>query len=153
MTVNLGFYKLATDVKDPYFATEGSACFDIHFWSNPSKTNNEFLTIDPGQIVQCGTGLILDIPFGYSVRLHPRSGLSYKGLNLANCEGVVDSDYVSEILILLMNNSNHQLSIENGMRIAQGELVKNIPTKLINIHEKPEQKTSRTGGFGSTGEN
>ena len=26
----LKFYKLDPSVKDPYFATEGSACFDIH---------------------------------------------------------------------------------------------------------------------------
>ena len=34
------------------------------------------------------TGLIFDIPEGYSVRLHSRSGLRWKdGIYLTNCEG------------------------------------------------------------------
>jgi dUTP pyrophosphatase len=34
------------------------------------------------------TGLIFDIPEGYSIRIHPRSGMALKyGLILANCRG------------------------------------------------------------------
>jgi dUTP pyrophosphatase len=41
------------------------------------------------------TGLIADIPEGFSVRIHSRSGLAFKqGVYLTNCEGVIDSDYV-----------------------------------------------------------
>ena len=87
----LKYYKLHPDAKDPIYATKGSACFDLHAWlsgverykvrqdtldreiERPLK--NGTLQIFSMERVLVPTGLILDIPEGYSVRLHSRSGL------------------------------------------------------------------------------
>ena len=98
------------------------------------------------------TGIIFDIPEGYSVRLHPRSGLSIKkAFIVANCEGVIDSDYFHEIKALMVNNSDEDILVEHGDRICQAELVKCISHKLEETTDEPQQRTNRVGGLGSTG--
>jgi dUTP pyrophosphatase len=98
------------------------------------------------------TGLIMDIPEGYSVRLHPRSGNALKlGLVLANLEGVIDSDYFDELMVLLWNTTTNGLWINNESRIAQAEMVKQERYLIEETKEKPGKKTDREGGLGSTG--
>ena len=98
------------------------------------------------------TGLIFDIPAGYSVRLHSRSGLAYKeGLYLTNCEGIIDHDYIEPVFAMMTNISQAPKSINNGDRICQAELVEKVYHSLLEIQEPPTQKTERDGGFGSTG--
>ena len=94
----------------------------------------------------------MDIPENHSVRVYPRSGLSSKkGLNLINCVGIIDADYVEEVFIPVYNNSQERLRIYNGERIAQAEMTYNQRPILDFIFEKPVQKSDRSGGFGSTG--
>tara|TARA_R100000458_G_C8221673_1_gene205838 strand:+ start:346 stop:882 length:537 start_codon:yes stop_codon:yes gene_type:complete len=173
----LGYYKSRSGAKDPLFATLGSACFDVsacldpndkvigynrknekyetevkNFWPPRTPSPRPTLNIDPMSRVLVPSGLILDIPRGYSVRLHPRSGLSLKsGVVLANCEGVIDSDYVNELMIMVLNISTETVSIEHGDRIAQAELVENVVCKIGEQLNPPKRKTDRDGGFGSTG--
>lgn len=98
------------------------------------------------------TGVIFDIPKGYSVRLHPRSGLSIKqGFIVANCEGVIDSDYFHEIKALMVNNSDAAITVHHGDRICQAELVRVEPHTIEETNIRPEQRTDRVGGLGSTG--
>ena len=88
----------------------------------------------------------------YSIRLHPRSGLSLKrGLVLANSEGIVDVDYQEEVFVLLTNISGMGQVLKNGDRIAQAEVVSNIPVQFVVLTKKPEKHSERAGGFGSTG--
>jgi dUTP pyrophosphatase len=95
---------------------------------------------------------VFDIPEGYSVRVHARSGMALKqGLVMANAEGVIDWDYVEQTHIMVLNVSNENLFVHNGERIAQGELVPVLQYGIEPIDTKPEQKTTRSGGFGSTG--
>lgn len=158
----LKYYALYDDVSAPVYATAGSACFDIQAYFNVGENilvngknapvgENKFLTLSPGDIALIGTGLILDIPAGHSVRLHPRSGLSaLHGVSLVNCEGVIDSDYVDELKVPLINLGKSSVVISHGQRIAQGEIVQHYQSEVKRIHERPTSKT-RTGGFGSTG--
>ena len=164
----LGFYKLDPIVKDPLFATKGSACFDLHAYipeAGTYKVNQDTLNrtierpIKDGTIqifcmerVLVPTGIIFDIPEGYSVRLHSRSGLAWKdGLYLTNCEGIIDSDYVDPVFAMMTNISQSPKVINNGDRICQAELVETLQHDLTEIKEPPTQKTQRDGGFGSTG--
>ena len=163
----MGFYKLNPTAQAPSFATEGSACFDIHASlidgaevtlyrsfdeiETPTVKHGMF-NIWPGDRVLIPTNLIFDIPDGWSVRIHPRSGLSLKyGLVLVNQEGIIDSDYVEPVFILLTNVSANPQPIHNGDRICQGEMVTSPLYHLTEVTEKPTQKTDRDGGFGSTG--
>jgi dUTP pyrophosphatase len=140
----LGFYKIVADATSPKYATPGSACFDIY-------SLGETWTIPSTEIQAIPTGLIFDIPEGWSVRLHPRSGLSLKGLVLANMEGIIDHDYVDEVKVLVRNVSRYLMTIEPYTRICQAELVPSPQYQLREIPHLPKPKTTRNGGFGSTG--
>lgn len=165
MTV-LKFWRVHTDVKLPKHQTEGSACFDLAFQGYGKNKVTGFnrmnkpverilqgsMTISPGDRMLVPTGLVMDIPKGYSVRLHARSGTSLKqGLVLANAEGIIDSDYVEEVYILLHNISENAQTINFGDRIAQGELIKNEVYEIEETATRPSVKSSRAGGMGSTG--
>ena len=162
----LKIWKTHRDVQIPKHQTTQSACFDLAFqtagkrdFKGYSHMNKPFarelrdrLTIAPGERALIPTGCIMDIPEGYSVRLHARSGTSLKqGLVLANAEGVIDSDYVEEVFVILHNISGNAVTIENGDRIAQAELVKNVEYSVEETPARPLPKTNRAGGFGSTG--
>lgn len=165
--LRLNVYKTHSDVTLPRFGTKQAACFDLSFNSagkmeytgynmyNAPFTRelaNGSIRIMPGDRVLVPTGLIFDIPEGYSVRIHPRSGTSLKqGLILANLEAVIDSDYVHETFVLLTNTSQVDHTINNGDRIAQAELVKKEDYVLWEVFDAPTQKTDRIGGLGSTG--
>jgi dUTP pyrophosphatase len=166
--IALGIFKTHPDVVVPSFATQESACFDIAAFTKNSRTytgydqtNSHFerpisptgsILVMPGERVMVPTGMILNIPKGYSVRLHPRSGLSLKvGLTLANCEAVIDSDYFEELFILVVNNTQLKYHIHHDARIAQGELVEQLNYGIVQLNEKPTQRTDRVGGLGSTG--
>lgn len=162
----LKFWRVHPDVKLPKHQTEGSACFDLSFQGHGKFKVTGFnrmnkpverilqgsMTISPGDRMMVPTGLVMDIPKGYSVRLHARSGTSLKqGLVLANAEGVIDSDYVEEVYILIHNISENAQTINFGDRVAQGELVKNEVYDIEESASRPSVKSSRAGGMGSTG--
>lgn len=165
----LGIFKLHPTVMNPSLATENSACVDVYaFIENKEITvydrynnkstiktdeNSVSIRIGPKERILVPTGIILDIPKHFSVRMHPRSGLAIKkGLALVNCEGVIDSDYVEELMIPLVNTSDISYDIGHQERVAQMELVRTEHFVYNHISERPTQKTNRSGGFGSTGE-
>lgn len=164
----LSIYKTHPSIHIPYFATSQSACFDIAFngagkntYKGYNKNNSEFerpfgqggnIHIMPGDRIMVPTGMIFDIPEGYSVRIHARSGTSLKqGLVLVNAEGVIDADYIQETFVLLTNISENGVTINSGDRIAQAELVKKEEYAIMETTTKPYMKTTRAGGMGSTG--
>jgi dUTP pyrophosphatase len=171
--IMLKYHKLYPDVEAPEFATCGSACFDLraHLSGSPSiqawnpENKSVFLpvvfglnngpisiVIPPLHRISIPTGIIFDIPEGHSVRVHARSGLALKqGLVMVNAEGIVDSDYVEESKLLMQNLSAAPITVNHGDRVAQAELVKDLDYSLDEISERPQQKTTRAGGFGSTG--
>jgi len=174
LTETLKFYRLNENAQIPVFSTKQSACFDIHaslidgediqyYQAISTKSvprrvaldinsSNTFIQLNNMERMLIPTGLIADIPPGFSIRLHSRSGLAFKqGVYLANCEGIIDSDYVDPIFAMVTNISNVPVRIYNGDRICQGELVRCEKYTLNESDEPPSQKTDREGGFGSTG--
>lgn len=158
--LSLGVFKLYEDAKVPEFKTQGAACWDIYTYITDAVTLNgrrqkldsssPWITLSRGDLLLVPTGLILKIPHGYSVRLHPRSGLASIGLTLANCEGIIDSDYTDELQVALIYHGKEPTIIGHQQRIAQGELVRNLQYNINTIYTAPE-KQEREGGFGSTG--
>lgn len=164
----LKVFKCSEKAVVPSYSTHSSACFDIHACievENPIKvfgvdnqedkvsaTDDSSFTLFGFQRALVPTRLKFHIPPGYSLRIHPRSGLALKnGIALANCEGVVDEDYVHEVFVAVHNVSNQPFVIKHGDRIAQAELVKDERTSISVSDEEPTTKTNRVGGFGSTG--
>ncbi len=135
---SLGIFKLHPTVMNPSLATANSACVDVYAfiqnkeisvydrYNNKStiKTDEKSVSIriGPKERILVPTGIILDIPKHFSVRMHPRSGLAIKkGLALVNCEGVIDCDYVEELMIPLVNTSDISYDIGHQERVAQME--------------------------------
>jgi dUTP pyrophosphatase len=176
--MKLKYFKMNEDVTTPKFATEGSACFDIcayikedmeisvYDMSNrkhkrkPEWYNKEHgpklgplvIRLSPAERVLVPTGIIFNIPENHSVRLHTRSSISLKlGLTMPNGEGIIDSDYYHQTFVMLHNASADEVIIKHGDKIAQAELIPNLDYCIEETIDVPEQKTTRVGGFGSTG--
>ena len=133
----------------PTYGSEEAACFDIYAclegWS---------VTLNAKEPVLIPTGLIFEVPPGYSMRIHPRSGMAFKnGVVLANQEGVIDSDYRGELMIALILDrpEGEEFTIYQGERIAQGEIVKTGPKCQFQEVEELSESARGAGGFGSTG--
>ena len=169
----LEYFKDNPYIPDPNFQTKMAACFDLAAYIpknekvkvysgkecmdvSPiydSEKEDSYVCLMPGERALIRTGLTFNIPNGHSLRLHPRSGMALKyGLILANCEGVVDEDYTLETKLIMWNtNVSEAIRIYNRDRIAQAELVKYEQPRLLEVYQKPDQKSDRVGGFGSTG--
>lgn len=145
--------KLFPDAKLPVYATEGAACFDLRVhpegWAQHHIDNG--VRIDPGQAYNFRTGLAFEVPEGQVMLVFSRSGHGFKnGTRLANCVGVIDSDYRGELRVNLHCDGQMGLTVHPGDRIAQAML---LPVKRVKFEEVEElSETQRgAGGFGSTG--
>lgn len=138
--------KLRSTAAVPKRATTGSAGLDLcACLENP-------VVIQPGEITIIPTGLAAS-PDNKETALfiYPRSGLSTKsGISLANCVGVVDSDYRGEIAVPLINNSSDAFTVEHGMRIAQLVAAPVFFPEIV-LSDTLDETERGSGGFGSTG--
>lgn len=144
--MKLKFKKLDKKAVIPSRATAGSAGLDI------CACLDEPITLESGEIKMIPTGITAE-PDSEDVALliYARSGLASKyGVTLANCVGVVDSDYRGAWFIPLINNGKQPFTVEHGMRIAQL-----IPTRILIPEIEVSDTLSDTGrgenGFGSSG--
>lgn len=163
----LHVWKLWEDAHLPEYGSEWAACFDLKSSLRDDDTvtvynvtntklkravKDQAIILYGGERALVPTGLVFDLSSKDSLRIHPRSGLSLKnGIVIANCEGVVDPDYVQQTYVMLHNISDVPFEVRDGDRIAQGEVVPMNPTPIVLADREPEEKTSRKGGFGSTG--
>lgn len=135
--------RLSSAARLPTYATPGAACFDLY-----AVCDTPLLVSDPQTV---GTGLAFDIPEGYAMMVYSRSGHGFKhGVRLANCVGVIDSDYTGEVMVRLTADDYGELDVRTGDRIAQAML---IPVQQVTFTEVYELKATErgAGGFGSTG--
>jgi dUTP pyrophosphatase len=130
----------------PSYATIGSAGMDLR------ACIEESITIDAGKIAKIPTGIAVQIPNRYAGGfIFPRSGLSSKhGISLINCVGVIDSDYIGEIICPIVNHSDKDFTINPGDRIAQLVFMPVCNATLIQVDELHDTERG-SGGFGSTG--
>lgn len=129
----------------PSFATKQSAGMDI-------RANLESpVVLKSMQRMLVHTGLFMALPIGYEAQIRPRSGLALKhGITVLNSPGTIDADYRGELMVLLINLSDTDFTINDGERIAQ---------MVVTRHEQPTlelvdalDETERgTGGYGHTG--
>lgn len=135
---------LEDGVQEPFYATVGSAGMDIR------ANIKEAIVLKPLERKLIPSGIRLGIPDGYEVQVRPRSGLALKhGITVLNTPGTIDQDYILEVGVILINLSNEDYTIQPQERIAQlvlNEVAQMELQKVISL-----DKTTRTGGFGSTG--
>lgn len=118
----------------------------------PDKvTETDGYTLKPGERYLFSTGIKLNIPTGYAIIFKDRSGnAGRKGLHVLG--GVIDSSYTGELLVVLLNTSNEEVTIVNNDRIAQMVVVPDYDSQFIQIEPDQLNKTDRgEKGFGSSG--
>ena len=96
----LKFKKLVKNAVVPNKATSGSNGFDL------TATSKEWH--DEFQAYVYGTGIAVEIPKGYVGLLLPRSSVRKYDLIMANCVGVIDSDYRGEIMATFKLTDTYQ---------------------------------------------
>lgn len=163
MEYDINYVKHHPDAKVPTYSTEGSGGADM--------TAVSVKYLEDLDVIEYDTGIAMEIPFGYSGFLLPRSSISKYKLILTNCVGLSDSDYRGTIKarfryidksensgIFIKDHIKHMVyykipsyEIYNiGDKIIQFVLVK---TPQANFIERNELSTTdrNNGGFGSTG--
>ena len=115
MAVNINIKKLNEKAIIPTLGSEYAAGSDLY------ACIDEPITIAPGETVMIKTGLAMEIPEGYAGLIYARSGLATKrGLAPANKVGVVDSDYIGEVMVALHNHSNVDATVESSNVVGVG---------------------------------
>lgn len=129
----------------PQYATEHSSGVDLR------ANIKEPIVLKAFERILIPTGIFLELPEGVEAQIRPRSGLAIKkGLTVLNSPGTIDTDYRGEIGIIIINLSNHEVTIEPGERVCQ--MVFSRYEKVIFERVETINITERgSGGFGSTG--
>lgn len=143
----INFKRLNNLATIPTRGSDNAAGYDLY-----AATDYE-IHIPPHETVKIGTGLCFELPEGTFAGIFPRSGIASKrGLRLANCVGVCDSDYRGEYLVVLRNDTDSPQVIQPKERIAQMILLPYIPMEFKEVNELSDTERGE-GGFGSTGTN
>ena len=129
----------------PTRKTRASAGYDFYLPCDVSIDPYSFSKIIP-------TGIKAYMPEDEVLMLHIRSSIGIlKHVVLANCTGIIDSDYYNNpdnegnIGIALFNTSDERVKLKKGERIMQGMFVK------FAVVDDDDTILQRKGGYGSTG--
>lgn len=154
-SVQLRMKRLHEQAVVPTFGTAGSACFDIYaivdnsaemlFGStrDPSGVGPKFLVVE--------TGWAFEVPQGWVMKVYSRSGQGFnENTRLANCVGIIDSDYRGPLRVKLARDDDRQLVVRHGDRVAQAMLERVPVVELIEVDELSDTQRGEAG-YGSTG--
>ena len=142
MVLKVKIKKIA-DVKTRFYAHKGDSGMDVYA--------AEECTLNPMERKLVGTGIMIEIPYGYEAQIRPKSGLAIEhGISHANCIGTIYSSYRGEIKIPMINLSDKPYKIEKGRKIGQIVFAKVEEAVLEEVRELNET-TRNDKGFGSTG--
>jgi dUTP pyrophosphatase len=137
--------RLTETAKLPVYATAGAECFDLHadiahLGRVPANGAAEF-----------ETGLAFEIPDGHCMLAFSRSGHGFKhGVRLSNCVGVIDADYRGAVKVKLANDSQRDMHVFPGDRIAKAMILPIQAVEFVEVAELGETERGE-GGMGSTG--
>lgn len=155
-TMKIKFKKLHHAAITPTYGTPGAACFDLY-----AATVDSFSSlgsnVSEGNPVTCDTGLVFEVPEGHVMLIFSRSGHGFKNdIRLANCTGVIDSDYRGNVQVKLTCDrpEDDMLSVpfhvKPGDRIAQAMIIP-VPTVEFELADELSSTARGAGGLGSTG--
>lgn len=144
MSIPVEILKIHPDAVIPEYKTAGACAFDL--------STIEDAVIQPGEIVRLKTGLVICVPKDFVLIIAARSSLPGKfGLCVPQGIGIVDNDFCGssdEILLQLMNFTNHPVEVKKGDRLAQGIF---LNFAKAEFQEVVKLTNPNRGGFGSTG--
>lgn len=139
--MEIKFKKLSKNVPTPAVSTSGSAGYDLTAVSMYRDQHFNFCY---------GTGIAVEIPAGYAGLVFPRSSVSKYGLQMANCVGVIDSDYRGEIIAKFKPIFQGGRAYEIGERCCQLVIVPIVTPTFVEVETLSETERG-DGGYGSTG--
>lgn len=131
--------------KLPKYTREGDSGLDLR------ADLDAPLWIIPGNRAVIPTGIHMEIPKGYEGQVRGRSGLAIRhGIGIVNGLGTIDSNYVGDIGVILINHGEKAFKVENGDRIAQLVIapVKTVELEEVNVLEDTIRGSE---GYGSSG--
>lgn len=106
---------------------------------------NKDVTIEPGQTVKVPLGVGVELPDGYDIVVHCKSGLSSKGIYASNAP--VDAGYTGEVHAILTNLSSESYTFAKGDKVGQFVVRPVIYADFVREIEGDRG----ANGFGSTG--
>ena len=129
----------------PQYATPQSAGMDL-------RANIDApVTLRPLERRLIPTGLHIALPEGYEAQVRPRSGLALKkGITVLNSPGTIDADYRGEIMVLLVNLSDTDFTVNDGERIAQMVVARHEQATFQPVQQLDDTERG-DGGYGHTG--
>ena len=165
MKIKLKAKRISTTATMPIYSTDKAACCDIYcdlrvdkcIELNPDadfkhmEVNTDCfqqLYIAPHETVKIPTGWAFQPESGYMLQLLQRSGLASKGLICVG--GILDEDYVGEVIVIMLNTTDNYLSINNGDRIAQMAIRPYYQGEFEEV-DKLNETERGLAGLGSTG--
>lgn len=141
--MRLGIKRLNAGAKMPTKGTKEAACFDLYV--------SEDTILPHAEGVLVPTGVALNIPEGFCVKVYGRSSMHKRGVIVQT--GIVDSDYSNGEIKIQAVNFCHALPIllKAGERIAQFMVERLTPTEIERV-ERTRETERGSRGFGSTGQ-
>lgn len=152
--MKLKIKKLHPAAITPTYATTGAACFDLYAATvaGAAFIGSNIWSDGP---VTCDTGLAFEVPADHVMLIFSRSGHGFKSdVRLANCTGVIDSDFRGNVQVKLtcdrVDDDSAPFHVKPGDRIAQAMLVP-IPRVEFQVVDDLSDTARGAGGLGSTG--
>lgn len=136
----LYYTRLYPDAYKPYRATPRSVGLDL-------RAPQTYL-IQPNQRLAIPLGIAVSIPTNHYGRLAPTSGLALSfGIDVLG--GVIDPDYRGELVTVLINHGDQEVTLHKGRKLVQLILEKAAFVPAVEVAAL--DPTSRGAcGFGST---
>ncbi len=132
--------KLRPDAHAPERANNGDLGYDLFAV--------EQVLIPKGAMRPVKTGVALQLPSGWGAIIKDRSSMAMK--RLTTSAGVIDCGYRGEIVVLLTNLSNDDVTIEQDSKIAQFVPTPVTDWEMFVVDELDDTERGK-GGFGSSG--
>lgn len=139
----LKYQKLSDNAKDPVRGTPGSSGLDVFSTAD--------YKVAPFSDVLIPLDLRFEIPFGWDLCVYNKSSVCTK-MKLNRGADLIDSDYRGNCHVHLFNNSDKEISIFKGQKIAQLVMRQVWMGNLQEVEEILIDTQRAQGGFGSTGD-
>lgn len=111
--IKVQFEKLVEWAQMPEYETAGAAGCDL------CLALREDVVLYPNEVQSFSTGFAMRVPDGYEAQIRSRTGMTRKGIIVANAPGTIDADHLGEVKILLVNIGTRPIKIVPGQKVAQ----------------------------------
>lgn len=151
-----GIKFIKAGARTPFRATSCAGGYDVYL--------PEDVQLNPCERRAIPLGFALELPYGMSAMVLPRSGYAVRGMSALDMDGnerhfdadvtvtLIDNDYRGEVAVIIHNRDLRDMRLKAGQRVAQ---LKILADPIVEFLERGVlSETDRNdGGFGSTNDN